>query len=117
MSWFQVFLRQESTTYRKGDVIFARGDAAASMFVVAEGEVDLSIGDHHLETLGPAGIFGEMALIDGEPRSGTARARTDCRLIEIPEKRFTFLVQQTPGFALNVMRILATRLRRRDPVG
>jgi CRP-like cAMP-binding protein len=117
MSWFQVFLRQEARAYRQGEVIFERGSAASCMYVVAEGEVDLAIGDQHVETLGPSDIFGELALITSERRSATARARTDCKLVEIPESRFDYLVQQTPNFALEVMRVLTRRLRRRDPVG
>jgi CRP-like cAMP-binding protein len=115
MSWFQIFLRQESRVFQAGEVIFERGEPAACMYVVAEGEVDLSIGAHELETIGPAGIFGELAVITHEPRSATARARTACRLVEIPEARFMRLVQETPNFAIEVMRILTARLRRRDP--
>lgn len=115
MSWFRMFLTQESTPYRAGDAIFERGDAADCMYVVAEGEVDVSIGDRTVDTLGRTAIFGEMGLIDKEPRSATARARTDCRVVAIPEKRFLRLVQETPYFALEVMRVLAGRLRRHDP--
>jgi CRP/FNR family transcriptional regulator, cyclic AMP receptor protein len=115
MSWFQLFLRQDSRPYAQGDVIFAAGDAAKCMYVVAEGEVDVVIGGQLMETLGPAGVFGEMALITHEPRSATARARTACRLVEIPEGRFMYLVQETPNFALEVMRVLTARLRRHDP--
>jgi CRP-like cAMP-binding protein len=86
------------------------------MYIVAEGEVEISIGSHVLEVLGPEAIFGEMALVTNEPRSATARARTDCRVVEIPERRFVFLTQQTPHFALDVMRVMAERLRRRDPI-
>jgi CRP-like cAMP-binding protein len=57
-----------------------------------------------------------MALIEKEPRSGSARARSDCRVVEISEQRFFRLVHQTPHFALEVMRVLAMRLRRHDPM-
>jgi CRP-like cAMP-binding protein len=53
-----------------------------------------------------------MALLDKEPRSTTAIANTDCRLVPVDQKRFTFLVQQTPYFAIEVMQIMAERLRR-----
>jgi CRP-like cAMP-binding protein len=56
-------------------------------------------------------IFGEMALIDSEPRRATAVAITDVELVPISEKQFLFLVSQTPYFALKVMRTLAQRLR------
>ena len=57
-------------------------------------------------------IFGEMALIDSEPRSATALAVTDVELVAVSEKQFLFLVSQTPYFALKVMRTLAQRLRK-----
>ena len=57
-------------------------------------------------------IFGEMALIDDEPRSATVIARTDCRLLEVDRRRFEFMVSETPYFALAVMRVMADRLRK-----
>lgn len=115
MFQFEMFRNEVSITYRAGDVIFAIGDPAESMYVVVEGEVEIRIGDAVLDEIGPGTVFGEMALVAGEPRSATARAATDCRVVEISQKRFLFLVQQTPFFALELMRVIAARLRRRDP--
>lgn len=67
-----------------------------------------------VDTVGPGGILGEMALIDRNPRSATAVAKTDCQLARVDETRFKFLSQQTPYFALEVMRMLAQRLRHMD---
>ena len=111
-----MFLTQESKAYRAGEVIFERGAPAECMYVVADGEVEIVVGEHTVAVLGREAIFGELALIGKEPRSATARARSDCRLVEIPEKRFLYLVHETPYFALEVMRVLATRLRDHDPV-
>ena len=61
-------------------------------------------------------IFGEMALVDGAPRSATAVAMTDVTLVPVSEKQFLFLVSQTPFFALKVMRVLARRLRASNKV-
>jgi CRP/FNR family transcriptional regulator, cyclic AMP receptor protein len=116
MSTFRMFLNQETRSFAKGETIFQKGDHADRMFVIADGEVEVSIGDQVIEVLGPEAIFGEMALVTHEPRSGAARARTDCKLVEIPERRFLLLTSQTPNFALDVMRVIAERLRRRDPV-
>ena len=52
------------------------------------------------------------ALIDGQPRSARATAKTDCKLARIDERRLMFLIQQTPNFGLELMRILVGRLRR-----
>jgi CRP/FNR family cyclic AMP-dependent transcriptional regulator len=116
VSWFQLFLTQDAKSYRKGEIIFERGQPAECMYVVADGEVEISLEGRSMDVLGREGIFGEMALITNEPRSATATARSDCRLVEIPEKHFLYLVAETPHFALEVMRVLAHRLRRRDPI-
>jgi CRP-like cAMP-binding protein len=82
------------------------------MYVVLEGEVELKVDSTVLETLGPGQPFGEMALIDQSPRTATAIAGTPCKLAVIPERRFLFMVQQNPEFALLIMKVMADRLRR-----
>ena len=102
----------DGETFQPGQRIFAAGEAGDFMFVILEGQVELRIGENIVETLGPGEPVGEMALIDHSPRAATAPAKTLCKLHAIPEKRFLFLVQQTPHFALQIMKIMADRLRR-----
>ena len=97
--------------FEAGEVIFREGDAATEFYVVQSGKVDIRLGNRLLGTVGDRDIFGEMALIDVAPRSATAVAATDVKLVAVGEKQFLFLVSQTPHFALNVMRTLARRLR------
>ena len=104
----------DAQTYGAGAVVFAADEPGDAMYVVQEGEVDIVIRDQVVETVGPGGILGEIALIDQRPRSATARARSDCRLVRVDPRRFKFLVQQNPFFALEVMRIMAHRLRQMD---
>jgi CRP-like cAMP-binding protein len=104
----------DGSRFGKGTTIFAAGDRAEAMYVVIEGEIELAIHGKVVEKLGPGGVFGEMALIDQTPRTSTATASTDCRLAVIPEKRFLFMVQETPNFALQIMRVISERLRRMD---
>lgn len=101
-------------SFAAGEVIFETGDVGEKMYVIQEGEVDLLINGKLIETLHEGGIMGEMALIEHAPRLGTAIARTDCKVVPLDEKRFTFMVQQTPFFAIQVMRVLAERLRKAD---
>jgi CRP/FNR family transcriptional regulator, cyclic AMP receptor protein len=105
----------DAVDYAAGQTVFSRGEEAHEMFVVVDGEIDILIGDRIVDTIGPGGLFGELALIDRSPRSATAVARTAARLVPVGERRFTFLLQQTPNFALQVMRVMAERLKRRDP--
>jgi CRP/FNR family transcriptional regulator, cyclic AMP receptor protein len=79
--------------------------------VIKSGQVRIQLGNRTLSELSANDIFGEMALIDSEPRSATALAVTDVELVAVSEKQFLFLVGQTPYFALKVMRVLAQRLR------
>ena len=97
--------------FKAGDVIFRRGDPAHELYIVQSGEVEIRLGNRVLETLPQYSIFGEMALIDSAPRSATAIASSDAKLVPVSEKQFLFLISNTPYFALNVMRVMARRLR------
>lgn len=102
------------TPYAAGQVIFEEGQSRDFMYVIKKGEVDILIRGHVVETVGEDGFFGELALIDPAPRSAAAIAKTDCILIKIDERQFLYLVQETPFFALIVMRTMAQRMRRRN---
>jgi CRP/FNR family transcriptional regulator, cyclic AMP receptor protein len=102
----------EIRSYAAGSLIFENGQQGSEMFVVEEGEVDLVLGEKILETVVADGFFGEMSLIDHEPRSATAIARTDCKLLILNQHRFNFYVDEIPFFAIHVMKKMAERLRR-----
>ena len=97
-----------------GKYIFRKGEAAKVMYLIIEGEVDLMLGDTVIEPATEGTFIGEMALIEEEPRSASARARSDCRVFPIDEARFQSLVRDTPFFALQMMKTLARRLRNMD---
>jgi len=101
----------DARTVKAGSTIFREGDEASELFVIKSGQVRVQIGNRTISELGAESIFGEMALIDSEPRSATVTAITDVELVPVSEKQFLFLVSQTPYFALKVMRVLAQRLR------
>ena len=100
--------------FTAGQEIFTAGQPGDMMYVVKEGEVNVVINGKVIDTVGPGGILGEMALIDKRPRSATAVAKTDCKLVSVNQERFQRLVQQTPHFAIQVMRVMAQRLRQMD---
>ncbi len=102
----------EPREYADGDVIFRAWDMGAEMYVVLEGRVEIAIESKVLETLGVGEPFGEMALIDQAPRTATATAKGPCKLAVITERRFLFLVQQRPEFALHIMKVMADRIRK-----
>ena len=97
-----------------GEYIFRKGEAAKVMYLIIEGEVDLTRDETVAETAREGSFIGEMALIEDEPRSASARARSDCLVFPIDEARFQSLVKETPFFALQMMKTLARRLRKMD---
>jgi CRP/FNR family transcriptional regulator, cyclic AMP receptor protein len=97
--------------FRSGEIIFREGDRGTKMYIIRTGEVELAVGGRTVAELGAGGIFGEMVLIDRKPRSATALARTRCELIPMDEQQFLDHIQRNPGFSLDVMKVLAGRLR------
>lgn len=108
------FRKDPSRTYKAGETVFREGDEGFVMYVVLEGAVKLSVTGRSVEKVVKGGVFGEMALIDASPRSATAMAVTDCTLVSVTTERFKSLIQETPGFALEIMSIMAARLRSMD---
>lgn len=101
-----------------GEVLFEQGDSGDSMFAVVEGNIELSLDGVVVEAVGPGGILGEMALINPAPRTARAvartAARTAARVVPVDQQHFMYLVQEHPTFAIQVMRVMAERLRRAD---
>ncbi len=114
MPTFQIFNNEpEVRSFPAGEVIFAEGQASNDlMYAVLDGEVDIVRQQTRLDTVLSGGVFGEMALLNQLPRTASAIAKTDCRVAVITAQRFTRLVSQSPYFALDMMRLLAERLRR-----
>jgi len=102
---------QETVALAAGGSLFKKGEPAHTMYVVRSGAVQVHDGDTVFETVGPGGLIGEMALVDGAPRSAGARADVASEVIPVDERRFLAMVERTPYFAIRVMRVLTRRLR------
>jgi CRP-like cAMP-binding protein len=111
-NFLNLFANETNTvTVAPGEALFQKGDAGHQMYVVKSGEMQIVDGNQVFETIPPGGIFGEMALISKDPRSATAKATSHSIVIPVDEKRFLYMVQQTPMFALRVMDVMSSRLR------
>jgi CRP-like cAMP-binding protein len=104
---------------RRGDVIFEKGDAATSLYIVFSGRVAIAAKSSDgresvISVLGPGALFGEMSLFDGGRRSAQARALTTAHLISIAYEDVKQVLSHRPDVLWAVVRILARRLRETD---
>ena len=98
-------------TYSASDIVFREGDPPRCMYVVLTGAIEISSHDKHIETVGEGDALGILGLLDGKPRTVTARATADCEVAVIDPKRFRYMVEEVPNFVWYVMDGLAQRLR------
>ncbi|MGZ5194515.1 MAG: Crp/Fnr family transcriptional regulator [Ramlibacter sp.] len=110
---FDIFHNEpEHRTLQPGEILFRSGDDCGNcMFAVLDGEIEIDHGDRVVAKLGPGELVGEMGLIDRQPRAASAKAISVTHVAVVSEKRFLFLVQQHPTFALGMLRMLSHRLR------
>ncbi len=106
-----IFRHADAVDFPAGQTIFNAGEPGDTMYIIKEGAIEIRSGETVFEVAGPGSVVGEMALIDKSPRSASAIARSDCKLVVVDRRRFEFLVSQTPYFSLEVMQIMAERLR------
>jgi CRP-like cAMP-binding protein len=97
-----------------GQPLFRQGEEGNMMFVLASGSAEVVVSGQVVETLEHGSIVGELGMVLPGPHSASVIAKSDCEFVAVDEKRFQFLVQQTPFFATRVMRVMAERLRRVD---
>lgn len=103
---------KEVETFPAGATLLREGEPGDVMYVIRDGEVEVVLNGEVIETIGPDGILGEMALIDNAPRSATAVAKTEVHAVAVDANTFMRYVSHTPFFALQVMRVMNERLRR-----
>ncbi len=105
----------------KGNTLFKEGDAGDRLFVVVEGKLKLGTSsmdgrENLLSILGPGDMFGELSLFDPGPRTATATAVTDARVLALAHDQVIGLVTQHPQVSLELLARLAQRLRRTNEV-
>ena len=102
-----------SKTFAIGDCIFREGERGDKMYAIMSGEVELIKNGKVMEVISEDDIFGEGSFVQpGGNRATTALASQECQIVELDRKKFLFLVQETPLFALEVIKSLSSRLRK-----
>src|SRR3954451_22384434 len=91
-----------SLTFAAGSIVFNKGDAGNCMYVVQSGVIEMVIGDKVVETAGPNEAIGFMSIIDGSPRSSTARVKEAVELSMLDRRKFRFMIDEVPNFAIYI---------------
>ena len=97
--------------HKAGTVIAREGERGIGLFLILEGDCRVSIGGKTKAKLGPGDFFGEVALLDGGPRTATVTATDDVRLLGITGWVFRGLLMEHPSIALKTLEAVAGRLR------
>ena len=98
-------------SFSAGDVIATEGEGGRTFFVIEEGEATVSVGGEDVGTLGAGDAFGEIALIDRDPRSASVRATTDMTAYMLPIWSFRPVVESSPEMLWKLLESMAARLR------
>lgn len=101
----------KEVTYSDGQEIFAKGDIGDSMYIIYTGQVGIYDGKKQLALFDKGEIFGELSLLDTEPRSATTVAETDALVFRIDQEDFFELMEERDEILRNVLRILCQRIR------
>jgi CRP/FNR family cyclic AMP-dependent transcriptional regulator len=109
----RLFARKAGTSinFPAGSVVFNKGDPGSTMYVLQSGVIEMVIDEKVIEVRGANEAIGFMSMIDGAPRSSTARVKEACELSVIDQRKFRFMVDEVPNFALYVMAAMARRIR------
>ncbi len=106
----------EVETFASGQTVFHEGDMGDALYVVVRGRIGIESGGERLATLGPGEAFGEMAVLDEVPRSGTAVVEEEAEVLRIGSEEFYEILHEQVEIAEGVIRMLTRRLRDADAV-
>lgn len=99
--------------FPRGSVLMRQGELGHSMFIVAEGKVNVGVhspaGEQHVATLGPGEIVGEMSLLTGARRSATVTAAKKISALEIPKTALEGLIVESPGLIARFAEMIEQR--------
>lgn len=99
----------------KGRVLMRQGERGQEMFIIIEGAADVQRDGRSIARRGAGDFFGEIALLDGGPRTATVELTEDSRLLVIARRDFQSLLNELPEIRLQVLEALAQRVRSAEP--
>jgi CRP/FNR family cyclic AMP-dependent transcriptional regulator len=101
----------DELSFSSNQTIFTQGQEGRSLYIVVSGLVRVHIGDRDLAQLRQGTCFGEMSLFDSEPRSASVTALEECECLVLTQLQLYDAIDETPGIAVNIIRLLSRRIR------
>ena len=109
----RMFARNAGTTlsYQPGSMIFKEGDTGNHVYIIQSGVVEIVAGDKVADVCGQNDALGFMTVIDGGVHTASARVRETAEISIIDDRKFRFMIDEVPNFALYIMKAMAHRIR------
>jgi CRP/FNR family transcriptional regulator, cyclic AMP receptor protein len=101
----------EELSFPAKHTIFTQGEVGRSLYILVSGTVRVHIGDRELAILKEGTCFGEMAVFDAEPRSASVTTLESCNCLMLTQQQLYEAIEETPGIAVNIIRLLSRRTR------
>lgn len=104
----------DEVTVEAGRELVTQGKTGRECFIILSGTARVTCNGVDVATLGPGEYFGELALLDGGPRTATVTAETELGTLVLTQRSFAGVIDEVPGLAHKLMSSLAARLRQLD---
>lgn len=101
----------DELSFPANHTIFTQGQEGRSLYIVVKGRVRVHIGEQELAQLEQGACFGEMSLFDAEPRSATVTTLDSVECLMLTQQQLYDAIEETPGIAVNIIRLLSRRIR------
>lgn len=101
----------DELSFPKDYTIFTEGQEGRALYIVVSGRVRVHLGNRDLAELDEGACFGEMSLFDSEPRSASITTLEPCDCLVLTQQQLYDAIDETPGIAINIIRLLSRRIR------
>ncbi|HEY9810028.1 MAG TPA: cyclic nucleotide-binding domain-containing protein [Halomicronema sp.] len=101
----------DELSFPANHTIFTQGQEGRSLYIVVSGKVRVHMGEQDLAQLEQGACFGEMSLFDAEPRSASVTTLENCDCLMLTQQQLYDAIEETPGIAVNIIRLLSRRIR------
>jgi CRP/FNR family transcriptional regulator, cyclic AMP receptor protein len=104
----------EAVRVKPAKVLVEQGDVGLEFYLIVAGQASVKRNNRRTATIGPGEYFGELSLLDRQPRSATVTAETEMELLILGQRQFNAILESVPSLSRKLLATMATRLRESD---